>query len=154
ERQQLMAHVATCDACQRRLNAFERIGQTLLRQREPNIQAQVWRGLYPQLAGTAVRSPTQNRGPLLRGGLGVAAAVVLVALFGVVLVSRLPGRPANPAVTNAVPTATTASTQTTTSSPTVPTNVLNGGWRATQAGAGVSLDIAFAPSLPATGYAV
>ncbi|HEV8193349.1 MAG TPA: hypothetical protein VGP82_17945 [Ktedonobacterales bacterium] len=80
--------------------------------------------------------------------------MLLVALFGALLANRLPGRAVHPAATTAVPTATVAPGQTPIPTTTQSANGVPQGWLATQAGTGNSLDIAFAPSTPALGYAV
>ena len=47
--QRLEAHVAGCAACGARLGAFDAVRRTLLTQRMPDVQEQVWRALQPRL---------------------------------------------------------------------------------------------------------
>ena len=86
EARRLEAHVPTCAGCQARTAGFASATRALQRQRTPDLQDRIWRGLRRQLAQPQ-RSPLTGR-----RGIGLisaaATAVALVALFVVLLAGR------------------------------------------------------------------
>jgi len=84
----LEQHIRTCHACQARLQSFDQVRLTLRSQRTPNLQAHVWREVRTRIARERGRSGLgSRRGPVI-GGAAAMAAVLVVALFSVVLLSQ------------------------------------------------------------------
>lgn len=157
EQQRIAEHIRACTACQDRIAAFERVSWMLRAQREPDLRAQVWRGLQAQLS-TAPRPRSRLGGqPAWRAGLAIAAAVLLVALFGSVLASRSgrpqPGTSAKATAASATAMSTTAA-RTPAASPTAPSTGIPAGWTDAHLVAGAVPRVAFAPTSPSIGYAV
>jgi photosystem II stability/assembly factor-like uncharacterized protein len=134
EAERLQAHAATCAACRERIESFERIGAALRRQRLAGPSARLWadvraaiiRGERTRASRGIVRLPWRMRdaapGSPWRGMGGLAAALVVALLFGLLLHGVLVGRSGKttqvrPTATTQIPTATATPIPTATSMP-------------------------------------
>lgn len=165
ERATLERHFAECVACQRRLASLQQVARVLRDQREPQLTAQVWRGLQARIASPAARRPAILRGRLPgripAAALTTVAAALIIALFAAVLVIR-GNHPNGSGSALATPTTTSATQPTATSaaqptaSPTTPSASANvpAGWTKAAIPDGFLSSVAFAPSSPSVAYAV
>jgi hypothetical protein len=119
----LARHTPTCLACHERLGDYDAAASALNNQAIPRPGSDLWPAVRDSITresrGAAQRAHLP-RG-LALGGIGAGvAALLLVALFAVLLISHLPGR----ATAGSTPTATLASgptaTRTTTATPSGP----------------------------------
>ncbi|HEX8732718.1 MAG TPA: zf-HC2 domain-containing protein [Ktedonobacterales bacterium] len=165
ERATLERHVAGCVACQRRLASLQQVARVLRDQREPQLTAQVWRGLQARIASPAARRPAILRGRIPgripTAALTTVAATLIIALFAAALVFR-GNHPNGSGSVMATPTTTSAAQSTATSapqptaSPTGPTASVSvpAGWTKAAIPDGFLSTVAFAPSSPRIAYAV
>src|SRR5579863_2305860 len=107
EARRITRHVATCAACQSRLDQFARIAAALQRQSVPDLRAQTWRGLRARLAQKEHSSMPLRRAAF--SGLGAIAAIAVVAALFVLFLSHRPGGNSVPISTGNAPTATATS---------------------------------------------
>jgi len=161
ERHDLERHLSECVACQRRLTSLQYVSHVLRSQREPQLTAQVWRGLQARIADPAVRRSSTTRVRVPAAAWTTAAAVLIVAMFAGVFALR--GKyPSGSGSTIIVPTTTSAPTSVATSAPTStaqatasPTSAsIPAGWTKANIPDGLMPDIVVAPSSPNVAYAV
>lgn len=161
ERHDLGRHLSTCDNCQRRLASLQNVARVLQGQREPQLTAQVWRGVQARIADPATRRSAAVRGRIPAAALTTVAAALIIALFAAVFAFRI-NHPSGsgsslvtPTVTSAAPATATSAAQPT-ASPTSATASASvpAGWTKAAIPDGYLPDIAVAPSSPRVAYAV
>lgn len=114
EKERLRAHTPHCDACRRRLAAFDEVAQALRAQRELEPYGRIVEGVRGRLTRPARRSRARSRREIW-SGLGALGAVAAVLLLFVYMFAGGPrglptGKP-TPAVTkNITPIPTTSAT--------------------------------------------
>lgn len=160
EGHRLERHIAECDACQQRLASFEHVARVLRDQPDPQLTAQVWRGLQRRAAQSGSRPRSAGGFALGRvppAAVAAVAAALVVAMFGAAFAFRISHGPGTSG-TGFVPTATATATSTTTApatpSTTTTTTGIPAGWTAGAIPDGYLPAITFAPSSPSQVYAV
>ena len=153
ERHDLERHLSECVACQRRLTSLQYVSHVLRSQREPQLTAQVWRGLQARIADPAVRRSSTTRVRVPAAAWTTAAAVLIIALFAGVFALR--GKyPSGSGSTIIVPTATGAPTSTAQATASPTSASIPAGWTKANIPDGLMPDIVVAPSSPSVAYAV